>query len=351
MLIRVVSRGWILGLIWLTTACSPGYVLRAGYEEAKILRRRQPIAQLVADPRTPPERRGKLALVLEARDFAARDLKLDAGDSFTTFSQLDSDTLALVLSAAHRDELKAHTWWFPIVGRVPYKGFFSERKARREIAKLERRGFDTYLRPTSAFSTLGWFNDPLVSPTLRADSVGLANTVIHELFHNTLYLPGQAAFNESLANFVGSRGAIEFFCRQPGPRCEQAKADWHDELLFGRFLTGVVHELEALYDRTDLDTRAKLAAREEVFARARRRFATELKPQFRGAGVGSFERHPLNNATLIARRLYYDRLDLFERVFQANRGELQQTVAQIVDAAEENRDDPYEAVARLVPIQ
>jgi hypothetical protein len=154
--------------------------------------------------------------VVEARDFAADSLALDAGRSYTTFSRLDSDTLALVVSAAHQDRFAAHTWWFPIVGHVPYKGFFSEARARREMERLERRGFDTYMRPTSAFSTLGWFNDPLVSPLLRYDSVSLANTVIHEIFHNTLYLSGQAMFNESLAQFVGSRGAIAFFCSRMG---------------------------------------------------------------------------------------------------------------------------------------
>src|SRR5690606_18318309 len=171
------------------------------------------------------------------------------GDSYTTFSQLDSDTLALVLSAARKDRFEAHTWWFPIVGHVPYKGFFSERKARGEIEKLERKGYDTYLRPTSAFSTLGWFNDPLVSPLLRYDSVSLAATVIHEVFHNTLYLSAQATFNESLAEFVGSRGAIAFLCGRFGegsPQCDTARGAWEDELLFGRFLSDLVADLEAL---------------------------------------------------------------------------------------------------------
>ncbi len=342
-----MKRFTLLLVVLLTGACSPGYVLRAGYEEAKILRRRQPITRMVADPRTPPAQRAKLALVLEARGFAQRELKLDVGDSYTTFSQLDSDTLALVLSAAHRDRFAPHTWWFPIVGRVPYKGFFSEEKARREIAKLEQRGLDTYLRPTSAFSTLGWFNDPLVSPLLRYDSVSLANTVIHELFHNTLYVPGQAAFNESLANFVGGRGAIQFFCARDARLCEQARNEWHDEMLFGGFLSQVVGELEALYARRDLDRQGKLAAREEVFARARRLFAEGIRPRFRGRGVGSFERLPLNNATLISRRLYYQRLDLFERVFQRYGGNLQHTIAEIVRVARGSRD-PYAEVEKLI---
>jgi predicted aminopeptidase len=184
------------GLVMLG-GCSPFFVLRAGYEEAKILARRQSIARMVEDPRVPADRRAKLELVLDVRDFAADSLRLDVDESYTAFSQLDSDTLALILSAARKDSFEPRTWWFPIVGRVPYRAFFSERSAARAVADLERDGYDAYVRPTSAFSTLGWFNDPLVSSLLRYDSVTLANTVVHELYHNTLYLPGQAMFNES----------------------------------------------------------------------------------------------------------------------------------------------------------
>jgi predicted aminopeptidase len=337
----------LLGLLFvLSSACSPFYVMRAGYEEAKILARRQPIHKLVDDASTPPATRGKLALVLEAREFAAEELKLDAGKSYTTFSQLDSDTLALVLSAAHKDRFEAHTWWFPIVGHVPYKGFFSESKAQREIRKLERKGFDTYLRPTSAFSTLGWFNDPMVSALLRYDSIQLANTVIHELFHNTFYAAGQAMFNESLATFAGGRGAIEFFCRGgavDSPQCQRAQAAWQDDLVFGRFLSALATDLEALYARDDLTSEQKIAAREIVFEQARREFAEHVRPQLRETKFASFDRAPLNNATLISRRLYYGRLDLFEEIFQRYGGNLTQTL-EAITAVVRDEPRPYEAL-------
>ena len=171
-------RRWlaIAAVLLAAGACSPLYVLRAGYEEAKILSRSESIAELVRESTTPVDKREKLSRVLAARRFAVDSLGLAAGKSYTTFSQLDSDTLALIVSAAYRDRFESYTWWFPIVGHVPYKGYFSERKAREAVRDLEERGFDTYLRPTAAFSTLGWFNDPLVSPLLRYDSVGLAGT-------------------------------------------------------------------------------------------------------------------------------------------------------------------------------
>src|SRR5205823_1600957 len=173
--------------------------------------RRRPIAELVRDSTIAPAVRQKLAVVLAARGFASDSIRLRARESFTTYSQLEHDTLVLVLSGAYRDRLQAYTWWFPIVGRVPYKGFFDFSAAKTAARQLDRGGFDVYLRPSPAFSTLGWFNDPLVSTSLRADSLDLANTVIHELTHNTFYAPGQAVFNESFASFVGARGSAWLF--------------------------------------------------------------------------------------------------------------------------------------------
>lgn len=333
------------------SACSPGYVLRGAWEEAKILGRRRPISAVIADPRQPAETRRKLQLVLDVRAFARDSLGERTGESYTLFAEKKSDTLATVLSAAYKDRFAARTWWFPIVGSVPYKGYFHEEDAKREAARLEEQGFDTYLRPTSAFSTLGWFNDPVLSTLLRYDDVDLANTVIHELFHNTYFAPGKIAFNESMANFAGGRGAIEYFCGRDGPdaaTCRRARDEWDDDLIFGFFMSELIHDLESLYARTDITREQKLQLREEVFARAQRRFADEVRPRLKVNTFGSFTREPLNNATLISRRIYYDRLDLFERVYESRGGDLRRTLADIVAAARANRADPYAGVESLV---
>ena len=166
---------------------------------------------MVADATTDPALRAKLALVQEARRFAIDSLNLKAGQSFTAYSRLDRDTLVLVVSAAYRDRLEAKTWWFPVVGRFPYKGFFDVPDALRTAQSLRTDGFDVTVGPSSAFSTLGWFNDPLVSTTVKADSVTLVNTILHELLHNTFFAKGAVSFNESFATFVGGRGAEHFF--------------------------------------------------------------------------------------------------------------------------------------------
>jgi len=349
--LRVLLLALVLGGAALCLTCSPGYVLRAGWQEAKILSRRRPIAEAVSDPGTPAETRRKLSVVLQAREFAQRRLGLNAGESFTTYSWVERDTLLMVLSAAYADRFVPYTWWFPIVGRVPYKGFFDFDRAYREADKLARAGYDTYVRPSGAFSTLGWFNDPVLNTVLRYSDVYLANTVIHELLHNTIYVAGQAGFNESYANFVGDRGAIVFFCQRDGESastCQQARAEWADNLVFGAFLSDLVHRLEALYDRADLDRAAKLAAKTGLLEDARKRFGLEVRPRLRTGAYRNFEEAPLNNAVLIGIRLYYEQLDLFEQLFEQYGQDLPATIRAITAAARSASDDPFTAVSALV---
>ena len=248
------------------------YLSRAGWEEAKILAGRRRIVRLVDDPTTDPPTRARLQLVLQARGFAADSIKLRTGESFTTYSHLERDTLVLVVSGAYRDRLEPYTWWFPIVGRVPYKGFFDFDAAKDLARDLERRGYDTYVRPSAAFSTLGWFNDPLLSTTLRLDSINLANTVIHEVTHNTFYKAGQAVFNESFANFVGARGAAWFFrTRGDSAAAAFADADWEDDKRMGAFWASLYRSLDSAYKEHPGDSAraTRLAARDSVYARGR----------------------------------------------------------------------------------
>ena len=321
------------------------YLVRAAWEEGKILAARTSIAALIADARTDRLTRDKLRLVLEARAFAVDSVGLEAAASFTTYSQLERDTLVLVLSAAPRDRLEQHTWWFPIVGRVPYKGFFDFGAAHDAARALEADGLDTHLRPASAFSTLGWFNDPLLSTTLRSDSLDLANTVIHELTHNTFYEPGQAAFNESFANFVGSRGA-EWFFRSRGDTAAAVESAWRweDEKLLGRFAERLYESLDSAFAAHPESREARLAARTVVYEGARRTLVDDVAPRLRTVRRASLARMRLNNAALLARRVYRMRLDLFDGVYLREGSDLRRAMRRIVTLAKSRPDDPFGAL-------
>ncbi|MYE15012.1 MAG: aminopeptidase [Gemmatimonadetes bacterium] len=335
----------VAAALWPGSACSPIYVIKAGWAEAKILSARRPIPEVILSPDIDERTRGKLTLAREARGFAMNTLRLDVGDSYTTYTELDRDTLAMVLSAAHRDRLAPVTWWFPIVGHVPYRGFFDLDEALREQEKLEEEGFDTYLRPTSAFSTLGWFSDPLLSTVVRYDEVELVTTIIHELSHNHLFVPGQVRFNESFATWVGRSGAAEFFCTREGGGpdtvwCKRAQGRWEDVQRFSLFIDGLVADLEAVYVDTTMTSHEKVVRRDEIYAFHRRRFREEVQPRFVALTFASFETLPLNNATLLSRMRYYHRLPDFDAFLRANGGSLAGAV-EALRTGIENANDPF----------
>jgi predicted aminopeptidase len=335
----------ILALAWLIIAPTGRYLLRAAWAEGRILARRRAIADIVKDSATDPAIAAKLRLVLAARSFAADSIHLRAKQSFTTYSPLDRDTLVLVLSGAYPDRLQAYTWWFPIVGRVPYKGFFDFDAAKKAGRDLAARGFDVYLRPSPAFSTLGWFNDPLLSTSLRADTLELANTVIHELTHNTFYAPGQAVFNESFANFVGARGSAWFFrTRGSAAAADEADARWSDEKVIASFWAALYHSVDSAFKAHATDSAARIAARDSLYRMARRVLVDSIGPQLRTIGPRALERVRLDNAALLAHRIYDTDLDLFDAVWGRESGDLRKTIPRIIDLAKSRPKDPFGAM-------
>ncbi|MBA3340267.1 MAG: aminopeptidase [Gemmatimonadaceae bacterium] len=341
----------LAGAIVLLAALTPTgcYLSRAGWEEGKILARRQPIAKLVNDRSIEPAVRRKLQIVLDTRQYAKDSIRLRTEESFTTYSKLDRDTLVLVLSAAYRDRLEPYTWWFPIVGRVPYKGYFDFGEARRAAKSLYDEGYDVALRPSGAFSTLGFFNDPLLSTTLSRDSLELVNTVIHEVTHNTFYAPDQAVFNESFASFVGARGAAAFF-RSRGQNEAAAKVDaeWEDDKLLGAFWSALSQSLESAYARHPESKAARILARDTVYLNARRALVSDIGPRLRTISPLYVQSVPLDNASLLARRVYAKELDLFDAVYLREGRDLKRSIGRIIGLAKSGRSDPYAALRRWV---
>ncbi|MGH7657805.1 MAG: aminopeptidase, partial [Gemmatimonadales bacterium] len=313
------------------------YLTRAGFEEIAILKGRQPISEMVEDPETPSELRASLELVLQARDFAA-SLGLDAKETYTTYSDVGRDTLLLVLSAAPRDCLCAYTWKYPIVGRIPYKGFFDPDMAQSEAEELAELGYDTYLRPSSAFSTLGWFNDPLLSTAASRDSVEMVALVLHEILHNTIYVKSATPFNESFAQMVGYRGAEAFF-REHGDTVAAARAAarWQDEIVLGEFYAALGARLDSLYNSTE-DSATIARGREEIGRWARQELQGPVAERLVTYNIGRLPERPINNARIIAARIYRTRLPLIEKWYQANGADVRQSVAAVKEGLDGSDD-------------
>ncbi|GHT80374.1 hypothetical protein FACS1894130_11490 [Spirochaetia bacterium] len=152
-----------------------------------------------------------VARIGDIRRFAMEELGLRETKNYTRYVKLDRDYLAAAVSAAERDAFVRYEWWFPVVGNVPYKGFFRAEDARREGEKLRKRDLDVWIRRVDAFSTLGWFRDPLYSYMRDYPVHELADLLIHELLHATVYLKGHSQFDEELAEFVGREGSRLYY--------------------------------------------------------------------------------------------------------------------------------------------
>ena len=258
--------------------------------------------------------KAKLRYIQRVRVFAERELLLADSDNYTTYYPGPKLPVTYVVTASRRDRLEPVTWWFPVAGRVAYKGYFDPEKAKEERDRLAAEGYDVYLRPALAYSTLGWFKDPILPLMLELDEGELAMLVIHELAHGTIYAAGQTDFNESLAEFIGREGAAELLMKQYGAddrRVIGLRDGIADSRLYDEFMRASALNLVELYagSPADLET-----ARQEFFSRMRSDFL-EFRGGFRTEGYRNAELRTLNNAVLVGHLAYADTVP-FERAFE-----------------------------------
>lgn len=310
----------VLALFITCSACSPLYIARAGWEEAKILWKKEPIEDLLQED-LPPELKKTLSLVSEVREFSSNN-GLKPGGSYTEYSDIGRDVLVWVLSAAQKHKLQQHTWWFPVVGNVPYKGFFDKEDGIEAANKLKKDGLDIYLRPSPAFSTLGWLDDPFLSTMNSGDEISIANVIIHEILHNTLWIKGSASFNETMANVTGAVGAIHFFEERDGKDSKlaiEARNRYQDEIIYSKYLSKCIDELNRFYKASEKKYSSRehqLSTNTEFLEERGLLFQSfvdrwdEVKPKLKSKVSMNFGKK-LNNAVILSRQVYYDRYNEF----------------------------------------
>ena len=327
------------------------YLSRAGIEETRILTSRVPISQLAKDKQVPDSVREMAGLVLEVRTFA-HNLALETKETYTTYADVGRDTLLLVLTASPKNCLCPVTWRYPVAGRVPYTGLFDFAAARTAAKGFADQGYDVYLRPSAAFSTLGWFNDPLLSTALSRDSVELASLVFHEIAHNSLWVKGNTAFNESFAQWVGYAAAQRFFMARGDTLAALRATDrWHDEQLLGEYHTVLLGKLDSLYARK-LPREANDSGRAAIAQWARDTMAGPFGGSFRTYAVNRLAERPINNAALLGTRLYRSDLHLFDDWLASQGGDLTRAVLglqRILQDAE--GDQAFQRLRRLIQAQ
>jgi len=301
------------------SGCQAGYLIKSAVSQADLLMKRVPVQEAINNSALSDKEKEKLKLAQEARVFAENKLGLKQTKNYTSFVQLDRPFVSYLVTAAPRTELKPYLWAFPMVGRLPYKGYFDPKDAAEEAEDLKKQGYDTFVRGVSAFSTLGWFRDPILSSMLRYRDHQLVNTIIHETVHATLYIRSAAEFNERLATFIGNKGTELFYLEKEGPESptlQRIKNENADDRLFSEFISQELKSLETWYKERkneNLDEDLRRARLEEI----RSRFVQMVKPKLSAGGYSEFEKGELNNARLIGYRTYFEDLSDFEAVFQS----------------------------------
>jgi predicted aminopeptidase len=199
------------------------YGVGQGLGQLKIIREAKPVEQFLQDPSFPDSLKSKLRLIEAARKFAIDSLGLTDTDNYKTMYDQHGQELMWVVLACEPFRLKEKRWDFPVIGSVPYKGYFDQAKAIKERDQLQQEGWDVSIRNPGGWSTLGWFTDPILSGMLRRSDGDLASLIIHEMVHATIYVRDSSDFNENLASFIGDRGAEIFLARKFGDTSRQFK--------------------------------------------------------------------------------------------------------------------------------
>lgn len=308
-----------------------GYLWQLAKGQVALLWKAKPIDEVIAKGNLSDDQREKLELVQAIRLFARNEIGLETSQNYTTFVDIGSGPVSWNLVVCPKDKLEPLRWSYPVVGTVPYRGYFDRDKAQKARDEFDAKGYDTYLRPVSAYSTLGWFSDPILSTMLRYSEGTLADLIIHELTHATVWIEDDATFNESLASFVGETGALLWLVTKYGEQSDAVQlvvAGREDGAVFRKFMHGISTRLDSLY-QLEMPLPETLAKREEIFQSARLQFESlPLKTDF----YSHFPSWQLNNARVALYRVYQERTDIFARVHRACGDDLRTTVDVLRDA-------------------
>ncbi len=295
-----------------------GYLPSVLFGELGFLGQRVPIESALDDPTLSDEEQFKLAFLVGARDYCRDVVGLEIGNNFRTFVNLHGGALAWNLTASRKDAIEPYLWYVPLTGPIPYLGFFRLNQAVAERDRLVEAGYDTFVYEVDAYA-IPVLPDPVTSRLLQRDYGDLADTVAHELTHNTVMTMRDITYSESLAVFVGRTVAIEFLAVKFGedsPLIQEAIEAYEDDDVFRSYLTELTDEVTALYD-SDLSSEEKIAQRKGIFEAWRDRFNSEAlasmhdPDRYRGYGETT-----LNNAFLVVNRRYNSDQQIFEQAFE-----------------------------------
>lgn len=258
-------------------------------------------------------------IIHRVKQFAVEKLKLTLTKNYTKIVPTNKDYVATVVSACSADSFTRYYWNYPLVGAMPYRGYYNKKKAQQEADRLKALGYDVYIRNVEAFSSLGYFSDPLYTFMKKYSEDEIAELIFHESAHATLYIKGASQFNEEFATFIGREATLAYLETIYGKdstlikkRIEQE----HDHKLFIQFLQETARQLEIIYNNTSLTKTEKLSLKQKIIDQRADEYETTMAQLFINPNYVIFNMRSINNAYIDLYRLYEDDLSLYEQWFR-----------------------------------
>jgi predicted aminopeptidase len=336
----------ILGIFPLIGGC---YLLKQGTYLLSYNARARSIEKVLAEGALGGDVEEMLRTVQEIRRYAVEQIGLEQNRNYTRYLELDKDYVVDVVTACAADSFSPHQWRFPIFGSFPYKGFYELSDAEREAARLEKRGLDVWIRRVDGFSTLGFFSDPIYSFMTDYSPYALADLIIHEQTHATIFIKNEIQFNEELATFVGREGALAFLRDRYGVGSAaygQALAALEDWEAFRDRVIDLHDRLDRIY-RLEADRETILAEKARVVEEFNRRLISDAPKLFHTDRFLGFEGIPANNAYIMSFVRYTQDLDLFYKLYETKGRDLRLTV-EVLKQLKTTKGSPKETLKRLI---
>ncbi len=336
-------------VVALESSCSTlTYYAQSIDGQIKVLEKRRPIDDLLKDPATPAALKVRLAAVLRMREFATRELGLPDNGSYHSYADLRRPYVVWNVYATPEFSLQPKEWCFPVAGCVDYRGYFERQAAKKFAAHLQDKGYDVYVAGITAYSTLGWFRDPLLNTVLRGSDTDIAGLIFHELAHQELYIRDDTAFDESFAMAVEFEG-IRRWLRANGENKqiqtyrENRNRSHQLTLLLLRYRA----RLESLYASAETADR-KRQDKQRLFSELRVDYTT-LKTQWGGySGYDAWFAHNINNAYFVPIRLYNRYVPAFDALLHSVGGNLPAFYAKVRAIGQLPPEKRHMALAALI---
>ncbi|WP_455203434.1 aminopeptidase [Kaarinaea lacus] len=319
------SRKWLIiaMLLVMSTGCSKlGYYQQSVSGHLDLMWSRVDIEDMLEDPDTAEELKQKLRLVLRIRDFASEEMALPRNDSYRSYVHLDRPYVVWNVIAAPEFSLELRQWCFLFVGCVRYRGYYALEDAQQYGDQLRQQGEDVSVRGATAYSTLGWFDDPMLSTIIKRNEPRLAGLIFHELAHQVLYIDDDTAFNESFARAVELEGVRRWMDRHGTPQLAQKYlTEKHYDKDFLELVNITTEQLKTLYQE-EIDAGEMRQRKAQIFDNMRNQYQ-QLKIRWDGYdGYDKWFAKDLNNAKLGAVSIYRDYVPAFQALLRENNNEL-----------------------------